>query len=391
MRRVARAPQGFTLLEVTMSITVLMIIMAVIVNAIVGARKAEGAAVTTSLLKAGGARAMKNLYLELSQSRRLLASVKGDGASPDLGTQYYTLMARPAAPADMPATGTVFPQINPNGGFGVDGTTPGTLDPSTVGNALAFVAPGPPMVLSDSDVYVSQGWFGGDHPISSKPYQLPTYKFVLYHLVQVNLPPGAPAINGLSYTTQLMRWESGLYLQKSDVDALFNRMSYHTATSAASTQTMFANLTSHPPTVVGIWDASATTASSAFVLYPALNVVNLPFIGNVCQLSGSPTVISSPTIPMAKQTWAITTSLSGYATSMMAYNTVSNLNFVVPGLKVPAYASAPTSVPYGFEVAIAGPASARTVLVRMALAARLNSGLNLNGIAHQEVVKVFDM
>jgi hypothetical protein len=90
------------------------------------------------------------------------------------------------------------------------------------------------------------------------------------------------------------------------------------------------------------------------------------------------------------------TDLEPYATGMVAFNTstafsVRDAQQVIP---VPAYAltdAAHVNFPYGFEVAITGPSGARTVLVRLTLAARVHAGLNIYGITQQEVVKVFDM
>jgi hypothetical protein len=383
-----RRRPGFSLLEVTIATGILMTIMMVVVNSFVGTRKAQGAAVTASLLKSGGQRATSNLYRELLQSRKLIASLAGTTGK-DLPSQYYSLMEIPQLPEPLADTERVFPQINTKGAFGVTGKGQGTLDPDTVGNALMFVEPADPMVLADDDVYVREGNSGASHEMAKIPYKLPTYRFVLYHMVKVELPASAPNLDSdRHYTLQLMRWESKPFLEKNDLNLLINRYTFPTLASLSSTTAQWNDLANRPPKIAGIWDSSATTGATAIVLYPQVTVSLGPPIAIGL---GAWAVDPSPAIAMSRQSWAITTNLAGYAQAMLSFNTRGNPNFQVNGLDVPAYASAPTVVPYGFETAIAGPIGARSVLVRLALAARLNAGNTLFGMEHQEVVKVFDM
>lgn len=373
--------KGFTLLEITIAISILVVILGVVVNSLVGANRAQGAAVTPAFLKAGGQRGMKNLYLDLSQSRKLIASPNGT-STPDLPMKYYALMDIQDPPSPLATASRVFPQISEKGSFGMSGTAPGQLDPGSVGNALMFVRPGPKMILDDAHVWIS------GHQLSDIPYELPTYQFVLYHLVQVPLPTGASKINGGTFTLQLIRWESKPYLQRSELQNMLNKLELGDLGSLTATGPFVGSINSRAPGIAGTWDPNQSNPGQAFVTFPT-PTINLGLPPSISWNSWG--TVASPTIAMNRQTWVVTTNLTGYATPMIAFNTSGNPNFAVPGLDVPAYASSPTSVPYGFETAIAGPIGARTVLFRMALAARQSAGNSFFGLAMQDVVRVFDM
>ncbi|MOA56959.1 hypothetical protein D3C78_1810480 [compost metagenome] len=59
-------------------------------------------------------------------------------------------------------------------------------------------------------------------------------------------------------------------------------------------------------------------------------------------------------------------------------------------LQVPRFGEIGTAAPYGFEVAIVGSNAARAVLLRLALAARLQTGGKIFGWSHQQVVQLMD-
>ena len=90
--------------------------------------------------------------------------------------------------------------------------------------------------------------------------------------------------------------------------------------------------------------------------------------------------------------------LQPYAIGMVAFNT--NANFkpldslkssgTAVTLQVPTFGEAGTPIPYGFEVGIVGTNAARTVLLKLSLAARLSSGGKIFGWSNQQIVQMMD-
>jgi hypothetical protein len=129
--------------------------------------------------------------------------------------------------------------------------------------------------------------------------------------------------------------------------------------------------------VAGLWDGDAAAAADAFFTVDG---------------AGAIVPVVNPAIAKRREVKAADTDMSGYAIGMVAFNSTPDYRFTQ--FSVPAFApddSAHANFPYGFEVGIVGPTGARSVLVRLALAARVNAGQHLYGLAQQEVIKVIDM
>jgi prepilin-type N-terminal cleavage/methylation domain-containing protein len=374
------ARRGFTLLEVVFAAMLLAVVMAGVMQGYMGMRRAQGASVSQNLLKMAGQKALKAMYLDLSQSRKLLASSTLDAASKDLGREYFNRFTGVDAP---PAANVVFPRINPDGGFGRPGNTPGDFDPADIGNTLTLVAAGdrldvaPPLVaIAYGSMVPTVQW------LSVKPYALPTYRFVAYYMAETLLKSGTSPIRisagqRRSYTLELRRWESGVYLEKGEFEDLAAKVVGGGVVVKPLWDWLVAN-----KRVAGLWDSGATTAANAFYTVNA---------------SGAVVAVANPAIAERREIRAADTDLASYAVGMVAFNTVAtgaSDDYAFPDFTVPAYAPtdvAHANIPYGFEVGIAGPTGARSVLVRLALASRVNTGGHVIGVSQQEVIKALDM
>ena len=80
---------GFTLLEILISTALMTLVFAVMMQAFLGARKAQGMTVAIENLKHEGQKAMHHMLLELGQARRLLASQATDPAAVDMGRDFF--------------------------------------------------------------------------------------------------------------------------------------------------------------------------------------------------------------------------------------------------------------------------------------------------------------
>jgi prepilin-type N-terminal cleavage/methylation domain-containing protein len=374
-----RARRGFTLLEILLAISIFSIVMAALTMSFFGVRKSQGVAVSNNLLRVAGQRAIKDIHMELSQSRKLLASTNLQPPTIDVGRQYFLQFQGITSPPAIPFGNMQFPRIDANGGFGVPGANSGELERATVGNTLVFITTAKNLRVAHSAVTIM---FPGIPPrfvsTTVDPYYMPALKFVAYYLIEKNLPSGTPAIaGGKTATMQLVRWESKPYIERGEWTGFAGKVVGGAPVAKAAWDKLVSD-----EGVAGVWDPSAATAA-----------------GSIFTVDGAGAVIPAPTgtlFQKKRQVMLAQTDLEPYATGMVAFNTstafsVRDAQQVIP---VPAYAltdSAHRNFPYGFEVAIAGPSGARTVLVRLTLAARVHAGLNLYGITQQEVVKVFDM
>lgn len=375
------ARKGFTLLEITFAAAIMTVVLAGSMTAFFSMRRAQGTAVVSSQLKISGQRAMRTMYMELSQCRKLLASSSLEPPTKDLGREYFNLFQRPATPAAITALDMRFPRIDTNGGFGVPGPNSGEFEEATTGNTLVFVVPGKTIRLKTPLLSVS---YGNPIPtvklLSNQPYLINTQRFVAYFLAKVPLEAGqAPIkISGTQtrdYTLQLMRWESQPYVELGEFNTLAGKLVGGNTSALVAWDDMRNN---HG--VTGLWNVAAPTAATS--IYKMVN----PATG--------PEQVSLPAITQRSLKAISKAALSGMAQDMVAFNTNLGADYRFIDFAVPTYApkDATNSIyPWGFEVAITGPSGARSLLIRLALAARLNSSKHLYGQAQQEVVKVFDM
>jgi prepilin-type N-terminal cleavage/methylation domain-containing protein len=372
--------RGFTLLELTVVALILSVIMAAVFNAFTGARRTQGMAVSHALLKAGGQKALKEIYTDLGRSRKLIASTELDVAAKDRGREYFTRFQGITSGPAIPFGNMVFPRIDSNGGFGLPGTGSGELEQDKIGNTLVFVANSASINITTPLVMRTLG--GVPKALETTPYTLNTFRFVAYYLVERPLPDGVAQIKISSsqrrnHTLQLMRWESQPYVEKSEFEAFANNL----VLNPLATWGVWEWLQNHANPdyrLAGLWDSSKDTAATAFFKVNGSGVVE---------------AITNPSIARGKERAALTISTDPYGLSMIAFNTTADYSFP-DGMRVPAYAPTGTAhqnFPYGFEVGITGPTGARSVLIRLALASRVNAGMHLFGQAQQEIIKVIDM
>lgn len=375
------ARKGFTLLEITFAAAIMTVVLAGSMTAFFSMRRAQGTAVVASQLKISGQRAMRAMYMELSQCRKLLASSSLDAPVKDLGREYFNLFERPATPAAIAALDMRFPRIDTNGGFGVPGANSGEFEEATVGNTLVFVVPDKTIRLKTQYLSVSYGFpVPTVKLLSDQPYLINTQRFVAYFLAKVPLEAGQAPIKisgtqSLNYTFQLMRWESQPYVELGE----FNTLAGKLVGGNASALVAWNNL-KNDYGVTGLWNVAAPTAATS--IYKMVNGIT------------GPEQVSLPTIPQRSLKAIAKAAVGGLAQDMVAFNTNLGADYRFVDFAVPTYApkDATNSVyPWGFEVAITGPSGARSLLIRLALAARLNTSKHLYGQVQQEVVKVFDM
>jgi hypothetical protein len=174
-----------------------------------------------------------------------------------------------------------------------------------------------------------------------------------------------------------MRWESRPYVEKSEFETFANNLVLNPVATWGVWEWMqdHANPDYH---LAGLWDSGKDTAATAFYKVNGGGVIE---------------AVTNPSIARGKERAALTIGTDPYGLSMIAFNTTPDYSFPDKML-VPAYAPTDTAhqnFPYGFEVGITGPTGARSVLIRLALASRVNAGMHLFGQAQQEIVKVIDM
>lgn len=381
MLRFTRARQGYSLLELMFAIALFSLVLLGVSKSFVGMRKAQGSAVSQNLLKVAGQKAIHDIYLQLSQSRSLLASTKLDPPTKDRGREYFTIFEGAQASPAMPMSLMQFPRIDEDGAFGLPGTQSGQLEQATIGNTLVFLTTIGTLELNPPNVTLNIAGVGS--LLTSKPYNIPALRFMAYYMIEKPLPANTAKLpGGQTFTRQLVRWESQPYIERGEFANFCNNL----VGAPATTTTVWNWMQAHPDPnyhVAGLWDGSAATAAAT--LYT---------------VDGSGNIVAAPAgtlIKKKRMTMLAQTDLDPYAQGMVAFNTTGGaFPLTIDGqtVPVPAYAltdAAHANFPYGFEVGMVGPSGARSVLVRLVLASRLNQGLHLYGISQQEVIKVFDM
>jgi prepilin-type N-terminal cleavage/methylation domain-containing protein len=376
------ARRGFTLAEIIMAALILSVIMAAVMNGFMSMRRSQAVSVSRNLLQSAAQKALRNIYTDLSQSRKLLASSELDPATQDMGRDYFTRFQGITAPPAVNFLNMDFPRLDPNGGFGMEGPNSGERNPVNFGNALVFIGAGEGLRINrGSGTAIVYGNSPVPKFLSATPYFISSMRFTGYYLSERTLPSEVarikltPTLNS-NHMLELRRWESQPYLDKNEFKAFTDKL----VGGAASTKLVWDWLQAHSNPnyrVAGLWDATAATSASAFYTVDTGGVI-VPVTG--------------PVIAKRRDSRAVTVSTDPYALGMVAFNTRSLYTF--PGITVPAYAptdSAHENFPYGFEVGLTGPTGARSVLIRLTLAARVNAGLHLHGVAQQQLVKVIDM
>lgn len=374
---------GFTLLELAIAMMIMSVILVILVNTFLGTRKAQGQAVTMAGLKVAGSAAIEKMYLELSQAKRLMASMDVAPPGEDIGRAYFAKLDLPTTHLrPIPELNMRFPRIVPNGKFTAMGTAPGQLSPAHVGNTLLMVTRYGEIPLATDGVKMKFGSVGVDGKqeerllTPDKPFRLARYRFVAYYLDEEKLPKGTPKFKGgMAHVMNLVRWESLNYADKGEVEGLLGQVN-----KLSHKQDIWADLRNKYK-VVALWDPTQIDPNLAFY---QMNTTN----GKLELMNAS--------IQRASVKPITNTNLEPYALGMVAFN--NNPDFApldsLAGngkvLQVPRFGEIGTAAPYGFEVAIVGSNAARAVLLRLALAARLQQGGKIFGWSHQQVVQLMD-
>jgi hypothetical protein len=353
------------------------IVLGILMAAFMGSRKAQGQAVSMMGLKVAGATAIEKMYLELSQAKRLLASMDAAPVEEDLGRAYFERMDLPVGLVKpIPLLNMRFPRIAPEGKFTTMGNTPGQLSPLHIGNALVIVTRAPEIPLSTTGVQMKFGSAGLLRPLTpEKPFRFNRFRFVAYYLTEELLPDEVASINGsMRHTMGLARWESRMYVDKGEIEGLLGQIPLLT-----DKLKVWDDITSTYQ-VAAAWDPTSNDPTTAFY--------TMDLLGTLVQKPGL--IQRAGAKPIAS------TNLEPYARGMVAFNTNPNfqpLDSLKSGgvlLQVPQFGEIGTPTPYGFEVGVVGSNAARSVLLRLSLAARVNAGNKVFGWSHQQIVQMMD-
>lgn len=371
------ARPGFTLLELSIAMLIMSVVLVILMNAFMGSRKAQGQAVSMMGLKVAGATAIEKMYLELSQAKRLLASMDAAPAEEDIGRAYFTQMDLPVGLVKpIPLLNMRFPRIAPEGKFIAMGNTPGQLSPLHIGNSLVMVTRAPEIALATPGVQMKFGSLGALRALTpEKPFRFNRFRFVAYYLTEELLPSDAPNINGtMRHTMGLARWESRMYVDKGELEGLLAQV------PLATDRTKIWNDLITTYQVAAAWDPTSSDPTTAFYAMDATTALVVK--PGLIQRAGAKPIAS--------------TNLDPYARGMVAFNTNPNfqptdsLKSGLALLQVPQFGEIGTQTPYGFEVGVVGSNAARSVLLRLSLAARVKSGNKIFGWSHQQIVQMMD-
>lgn len=358
-----------------MACAILAVLMAGVMTAFMGSRKAQGMSVTQSLMKVEGQRLFKRLYIELGQVKRLLGSTDQAPPEEDIALSYYRqLEIPPDLITKMPDANMRFPRKSVGGVLTNVGTADGQMRPTAIGNALLFVSRDKLLSLSTSGVAVLMGGSGITRVLTpDKPFRLNTYKFVCYFMDERIKEESEPQIIGLNHTYGLVRFESRPYVDKGELAGLFGRIP----------------LTSDR---LAVWDELKTVHGIA----RAVDLNEPDATKAIFDVDASAQFqLKNEAIARHRIQRAIDLKLTPYAKGFLAFNTTSgafkasDLNDKA-GLDVPRFGEEQDIVPYGFEVSITGPNSGRSVMLRLAMAARLNQGGHIYGQSQQSIIHVVD-
>jgi hypothetical protein len=269
-----------------------------------------------------------------------------------------------------------FPRIAPEGKFTTMGNTPGQLSPLHIGNTLVMVTRAPEIALATPGVQMKFGSLGALRALTpEKPFRFNRFRFVAYYLTENLLPTTEASINGtMRHTMGLARWESRMYVDKGELEGLLAQVPLSTDRTK-----IWDDLTTNYQ-VVAAWDPTSLDPTTAFY--------TLDGTGTMKQKEGL--IQRAGAKPIAS------TNLHPYARGMVAFNTNPNfqpLDSLKTGgtlLQVPQFGEIGTPTPYGFEVGVVGSNAARAVLLRLSLAARVNTGNKIFGWSHQQIVQMMD-
>lgn len=363
-----------------MASVLLAVILGTSLNAFLGLRKTQGQAITQATMKVESQRFLQRIYTEFSQLKHILASADNAPATEDIGMSYYAQLEMPATMPYMRMANPSmrFPHVSPGSTFSNVGTVAGQMNPTWFGNALIFVIRDRLISVATPGVTLKFGAAGATRLLTAtKPYRLASYKFVCYFMDEHLPKPGEQPIAGFPTTYGLVRWESRPYVEKGELSGMFALVPA-TADRAAVWTDLKTNYG-----ISRAWDINQPDATKCLF-----------------DVDGSGNFVVMPNEPIAYRNIRPALDLGAlepYAKGFLSYNTlnfqVSDLgarDAVTGGMVVPRYGEWQNTIPYGFEVGVCGPNAGRSVLVRLALAARLSQGKHIYGQSQQTIIQAVD-
>lgn len=304
-----RSERGVTLIEMLVAITIMSVITLLFYSLVTGTMNANTQLEAHAILSSYGQRAINMMKSEVAQSKRIYEN----------DTFGNALLSRVTLPSAYPrASGTRLPVIEGSK------TSFSTVPTGSVGNSLFFLEDYPPFVYNNK-------------------YYIDLYKFIYYYLTEKNA--GDLRIANLPKYLDLVRFESNFYASYDQIMKIPN----------------------DPPDRDGVLSA-LNAAGVHYVVDTAAPSVNDMFYRN----SGSSlTKETSHQIGYSEAKPFIRILSEEKVTARLrytiAYNRSSNFPILTP---VPKYATE-TDRPFGFEILVIGPTSAREVLLRLVFAAQI--------------------
>jgi hypothetical protein len=318
---------------------------------------------------------LQRLYTELGQLKHILASTDNAPATEDIGLSYYKQLQIPATQVTkMPDANMRFPHVSPGSVLSNVGTAAGQMNPTWFGNALIFVMRDRLLSIATPNVDLKFGVGGLTKTLSAdKPFRLSSYKFICYFMDEHVKLPTDPQINGLNHTYGLVRWESKPYIEKSELQGFFNLIP-----DPADRGAVWTDLKTNYD-MVRVWDMNQPDATQS--------LFDVDATGNYVPVQEAIAMKTlRPAVNLSK--------LEPFAKGFLSFNTagtfrISDLNDK-NGMTVPRFGEWQDIIPYGFEVGVCGPNAGRSVLVRVAMAARLSQGNHMYGQAQQTIIQAVD-
>jgi len=307
--------KGFTLVEVMMAVAILGIVTPIVAMMLAQALKSFTAYESAMQLRITNQATLNRIYLRLGSCKRIFNNSTADSS---FVTSLNNLSGAPAQ-----LTGSVLPIIQTTGSLAF-----GTSDfvSADAGNCLFFIN-------NDSMPTMLSG---------TSTVKIDVYRFNYYYLTSVNPKPirAAPTYN-------VVEWQS---VQFADYDQIMS-----VSTTGNRQQNAMAAL--YAMGVKYVFDSNNGSASTAFYQFNSAGVISSA---------------NNFSIPMYRYT-VLTKMITGIIIGGYNYGVASNSSLWTTQAcpkTIPEYAVASNPFPGGFEVAITGQSSGRTVLVRSVLVAQ---------------------